>query len=76
MGFNYGEASYLSTTFVTAVETILKDNTKEEEKFGRAQSQNLMPSYISTSKVETIGKRNKPPPERSYSMAGKIKDFI
>lgn len=75
LGFYYGEASYLSTTFVTAVETILKDNNRDEEKLGKL-SVNFMPSYISTSVVESTGVRKSNAYQRSYSVVPKRAGLI
>lgn len=64
IGYAYGEASYLATTFITAVETMFREHVKEDP-YKASLAQNIIKSVIHTNKVEIMGKKYQ---ERSQSM--------
>ena len=70
---NFGESSYLSTTFITAVNSILEEGGKNEMKF--SITQNIQPSRIYTNPISSVGKKSTPLPERSQSMSNRKINF-
>ena len=66
---NFGESSYLSTTFITAVNSILEEGGKNEMKF--SITQNIQPSRIYTNPISSVGKKATLLPERSQSMSNR-----
>lgn len=57
IGYAYGEASYLATTFITAVKTIYNDNIKDDP-YKTSSSQYIPKWTIQSNKIESIGKIN------------------
>ncbi|MCQ2821688.1 MAG: hypothetical protein MJ252_30895 [archaeon] len=67
IGYAYGEASYLAITFITAADSILRDFVKEDP-YKTSLAQNIIPSIISTTKVDSYGKKYQ---DRTMSVSNK-----
>ena len=63
---NFGEASYLSTTFITAVNAVIDNKSKGDSKY--SLTQNIQSCSIKTNPISTEVRRSLPERSQSVSM--------